>query len=176
MKASWAAIAAIAIASPTAAQMDHANHAPAVDGVRALYETVKGYITRSAEQMPEADYAFKPTPEVRSFAGILGHIANANYMFCSTALGEESPSQQDAEELTSKTELQAALAASFEYCDRAYGISESQAMEPVQVFGRDATKLYALEFNMGHDFEHYGNLVTYLRLKGMVPPSSQRGQ
>jgi uncharacterized damage-inducible protein DinB len=111
---------------------------------------------------------------VRSFGELVGHIANAGYMFCATAKGEESPSKQDIEKLTSKAELVAALNASFTYCDAAYEITGMNALEPVKLFGQDHTRLSTLEFNMGHDFEHYGNMVTYMRIKGLTPPSSQR--
>jgi len=103
----------------------------------------------------------------------VGHIANANYMICSVAKGEENPHQQDAETLTSRAELVEALKGSFTYCDDAYQMTGMKTMEPVQLFGQDHTRLSALEFNMGHDFEHYGNIVTYMRLKGLTPPSSQ---
>lgn len=166
-------VVALAFAAPVVAQ-EHAHGAAAVSGVRALYETVRGYTVRAAEQMPEEHYSFKPTPEVRSFGQLVGHIANASYLFCSTALGEQAPQKGDMEELTTKAELVAALNEAFAYCDRAYQISEMSAMEPATVFGAQHTRLYALEFNMGHDFEHYGNIVTYMRMKGLVPPSSQR--
>jgi uncharacterized damage-inducible protein DinB len=173
MRKLWMPVIALAMAAPAAGQqMDHGNMHPTA-GVRGLYNTVKGYITKAAEQMPEEHYSFKPTPEVRSFGQLVGHIANAGYMFCATAKGEESPSQQDIEKLTTKAELVAALNASFTYCDGAYEIAGMKAMEPVKLFGQDHTRLSTLEFNMGHDFEHYGNIVTYMRLKGLTPPSSQ---
>lgn len=169
------AVAALALASPVAAQHDqHAmHHGAAIDGVRALYEQVRGWIVAAAEQMPEEHYSFQPTPEVRTFGQLVGHVANASYAFCSSALGGERPQTGNAEQLTSKAELTAALRDAFAYCDRAYAITEMQAMEPATVFGSERSKLYALEFNMGHDFEHYGNMVTYMRIKGLVPPSSQ---
>ena len=175
MKRSLLALAGLLVAGPVAAQEHAGHHAQtgAVAGVKGLYDMVKGYITRAADQMPEADYAFKPTPEVRSYGQLLGHVANANYMFCSTALGEQSPSQQNFEQVTAKAQLVQGLRDSFAYCDRAYAMTDAKAAEALTVFGREATRLYALEFNMGHDFEHYGNIVTYLRLKGLVPPSSQ---
>jgi uncharacterized damage-inducible protein DinB len=175
MKRAIIALAGLLIATPVAGQAAHAGHGQtgAVAGVKGLYDMAKGWITSAADQMPEADYAFKPTPEVRSYGQLIGHIANANYMFCSSALGEQSPSQQNLEQVTSKAQLVEALRASFAYCDRAYAMTDEKAGEALTVFGTQATRLYALEFNMGHDFEHYGNIVTYLRLKGLVPPSSQ---
>ncbi len=165
----------LALAAPAAAQEAmHEHHAGGLDAVKPLYETVKGYLMKSAEQMSEADYAFQPTPDVRTFGQLLGHIANAQYLFCSTALNEKSPSTADAEKLATKAEMMKALKDSFAYCDKAYAISERDAMAEATVFGRKANRLFALNFNMGHNFEHYGNIVTYMRMKGMVPPSSQR--
>lgn len=145
----------------------------AVGSVRPLYEIVRGYIHRAADQMPEADYAFRPTPEVRSFGQLLGHIANARYMFCAMVKGEASPAGRNFEEVTAKADLIAALNASAAYCDEAYGITDAKSLEPLTIFGRQSTRLGALTFNAVHDWEHYGNIVTYMRLKGMVPPSSQ---
>jgi uncharacterized damage-inducible protein DinB len=143
---------------------------------KTSYDLVKGYITRAAEQMPEADYAFAPTPEVRTFGRLIGHIANANYALCANALGERSPSAENIEQQrTTKSALIEALGASFTYCDRAYAQTEREAAMPAQNFftGASATRGTWLAFNAAHDFEHYGNIVTYMRLKGMVPPSSQ---
>ncbi len=169
-------VLALAMAAPVAAQdHDMAHHANAVAGVRGLYDAVKDFLTRSAEQMPEEHFAFKPTPDVRSFGEILGHVANAGYQFCNPVLGGANPGEgKDAEKLTKKADVVAALKASFAYCDRAYQISDMAAMEQINFFGGQRTKLNVLEFNMGHDFEHYGNIVTYMRIKGLVPPSSQR--
>lgn len=172
MRKPFMVVVALAFATPAAAQEHAMHHAPAVDGVRALYDQAKGWIVASAEKMPEEHFSFQPTAEVRTFGQILGHIANASYMFCATALGEQPGQRPDAEDLTTKAELVSALNQAFAYCDRAYAITEAQAMEPATMFGREHTKLFVLEFNMGHDFEHYGNLVTYMRIKGIVPPSS----
>lgn len=176
MRRMWLSFVALAFASPVAAQgQQHGMHGDvAVAGVRALYEQVRGWTVRAAEQMPEEHYAFQPTPEVRTFGQLVGHVANASYLFCSMALAEQAPQMANAEELASKAELVAALNEAFAYCDRAYAISEMDAMQPATVFGQERTRLFALEFNMAHDFEHYGNIVTYMRMQGLVPPSSQR--
>ena len=128
-----------------------------------------------SQQMPEADYSFKPTPEVRSFGEILGHTAGANYMFCAAALGEENPNKTDYEKAASKAEIVKGLEASFTYCDKAYAMPDADAMQEITFFRQKGTKLWVLNYNATHDAEHYGNIVTYMRLKGMVPPSSQRG-
>ena len=164
----------VLLAAPAGAQKSM-DADPLMESNRALYETVKGYILAAAEQMPEADYAFRPTDEVRSFGEIIGHIADAHYLFCSAALQEENPNGENIEESrTSKAELVEALRASVEYCDRVYEeISDAQLAEPATVFGQERNLLFPVAFNITHDDHHYGNLVTYMRLNGMVPPSSQ---
>jgi uncharacterized damage-inducible protein DinB len=176
MQKRWISLLALAIAMPVNAQeMDHGEHPPLVPGVKALHDNVKGWVIRAAEQVSEADYAFKPTPEVRSFGQLIGHIANAGYLFCSAGLGETAPTRPNAEELATKAELVAAVKAMYQYCDRAYAIDHMSAMQPATVFGQAQTRLYALEFNVAHNFEHYGNIVTYMRMNGLVPPSSGGG-
>lgn len=160
---------ALAIPASIAAQ-------PAADGYRLPYDIVKGNITKAAEQMTEANYGFKATPEVRSFGQLLGHITDANFMICSAASGEKSRATGDAEKLASKAEIQKALADSFAFCDKAWGIvGGARGAVAVDLFGMKFTGASAMSFNSAHDWEHYGNIVTYMRLKGMVPPSSQGG-
>ena len=162
------------VPSPVLAQGGTAaNPVSAVGAVAPIYAQARAYILAAAEQMPEADYGFKPTPEVRSFGQMIGHVANAHFAICSAALGEASPATQNAEEITDKAGLIAVLRASSELCDRAYAQTDEAALQPARVFGQERTRMYALVLNAAHDFEHYGNLVTYLRIKGMVPPSSQ---
>ncbi|MBI2404383.1 MAG: DinB family protein [Gemmatimonadetes bacterium] len=152
------------------------GQAGAVASVRPLYDMSKGWLIRSAEQMSEANYAFQPTPEVRTFGQLVGHVANANYLFCSTVNGEQNPSASDFEKTTSKAALVQALKDAFAYCDTAYQIADMKAMEEVTLMGSmKGSRLWALVFNVAHNNEHYGNVVTYFRLKGMVPPSSQGG-
>jgi len=116
-----------------AQQMPMQGHAGGVASVRPLYEMAKGWVVRSAEQMPEADYAFRPTPEVRTFGQLLGHVANASYMFCSYAKGEKNPSTSDFEKTTSKAGLVQAVKDALTYCDGAYQISDMKAMEEVTI-------------------------------------------
>jgi len=128
--------------------------------------------TRRGEE-PEEEYAFKPDGGVRSFGQILGHIADANYLFCSPVLGENSPSQAIEKTKTTKAELTSAVRAAFAYCNRAYdALTDANANETVKAFGQERNKLGVLWFNASHNLEHYGNLVVYMRLKGIVPPSS----
>ena len=127
--------------------------------------------------MSEDLYSYQPTPEVRTFGQLFGHVANSNFMICSGASGEESPGKgTDYEKASSKAEIVKGLADSFAYCDKVFDqMTEAMAHEMMQFFGRQQPRLSVLAFNTAHDYEHYGNLVTYMRLKGMVPPSSQGG-
>jgi uncharacterized damage-inducible protein DinB len=166
----------IAAAMPLAAQQQQGAIAPnaSVTAAKSMWQIAHGYVVRSAEQMPESLYAFKPTSAVRSFGEIVGHVADAQYMFCSTALGEKSPATGSFEKAATKAELVKAVKDAGAYCERAYALNDAASAEGVTLFGMmKSTKLGALIFNASHNFEHYGNLVTYTRLKGMVPPSSQ---
>jgi len=147
---------------------------PLSAGQKMLHSMVKDYIVRAAEKMPEADYSFKPTPEVKSFGQILGHIADTQYLFAAPVLGEQAPSKEVEKTKTTKADIVQALKDAFAYSDKAYdGLKDAQAGELVKFFGRDRAKLTLLSFNTSHNNEHYGNLVTYLRIKGIVPPSSE---
>ena len=148
-----------------------------VEALRAVWESVSGYVLRSAEDMPESDYAFRPVETVRTFGQQIAHVAGAQYSMCAAALGE-TPKEEDAIErtMTTKAQLVAALRASTEYCRRAYAQSDADAARSITMYGEPRTRMYALSLNATHDGEHYGNLITYLRIKGRVPPSSQRAQ
>lgn len=135
-------------------------------------------ISRSAAAMPEGDYNFKPIDTVRSFGAILAHIAGANYMFCAPAKGEKSPHAEDEFEksLKTKAEIVKQLEASMAYCTAVFKMQDDKRLtEPMEMpFGMGtAPRATALITNIGHVSEHYGNLVTYFRMKGMVPPTSQ---
>lgn len=152
-----------------------AAHAQGMAAMQPLHATVKGWVIKSAETMPEANYSFKPTPEVRSFGQLIGHLANANYMICATAKGEKSPATQDFEKNTEKAALVKGLKDALAYCDPVYQMKEADLSAPAEMFGMKMTRLGFAFLNVTHNNEHYGNLVTYFRLKGMVPPSSQSG-
>ncbi len=148
---------------------------PISAAVKNQFNSAKTNLTKAAEKMPESNYAFKATDEVRSFGQIVGHVANASYFFCSAAQGEKSPSTADVEKTkTSKADLVEALKAAFAYCDKAYnGLTDATAAEKVKFGGNDMARVGVLTFNNMHDYEHYGNIVTYMRLKNIVPPSSE---
>ena len=152
-----------------------AQENPYLAPAKQTFGMVKGNIIKAAEQMPAEHYAFKPTADVRSFGELVGHVANANYMICSRASGAESPSKVNIEKtVTDKAALATALAESFAYCDAQFDGLGAKAPEVIDIFGMKMPRLNVLQFNTIHDMEHYGNMVTYMRIKGLVPPSSQR--
>ena len=135
---------------------------------------LKDILLRSAEKMPEENYSFKPVDSVRSYGQIIGHLADAQYLFCSLALGEKNPAPNIEHTKTSKADLVAALNAGFAYCDKAYDtMTDASAVQTIKLFGNDAPRLSALTINNMHNMEHYGNMVTYMRLKNVVPPTSE---
>lgn len=164
----------LSFALPLAAQTAHPSP---VQAVGTLWEGIIGYITQVAEETPEEGYAYRPTDEVRSVGEMIGHVAGAQFMMCAAALGDPSRAENDIENSkTAKVELVEALKESTAYCAKAYAQSDEVTQAPTQLFGRDITRFHALAWNTTHIGEHYGNLVTYLRLQGVVPPSSRRGQ
>jgi len=140
---------------------------------RQAYTAVKNDILKSAEKMPEENYGFKPAPRVRTFGQILGHVAEEQYFFCGSVKGEQKAADIEKAK-TSKADLLAALRDSFAYCDAAYdGLTDTTAIQMIKVGQSQYTKLRMLWGNTVHGTSHYGNLVTYLRIKGLVPPSTE---
>jgi uncharacterized damage-inducible protein DinB len=139
-----------------------------------MYTTVKTNIMKSAEKMPESNFSFKPSPDVRNYGAILGHLADDQYFFCSAAKGEKKESDVE-KTVTSKAGLIDELKKAFAYCDAVYdGMTDASGTKVMKFFGGDFSAAGILNFNNAHDFEHYGNLITYLRIKGLVPPSSEK--
>ncbi len=172
---------------------------PVATALKNGFDGITRNLAESAAKMPEENYAFKPTPEVRSFGEILGHVANTHYNYCSRIKGEKNPNTQDFEKLKTKAEMVKALNDSIDYCKAVYAsMTDAKIVQPitppattptapanVRVEGaaaqpapapRPVVPLNTLMGNVTHDWEHYGNLVTYLRLKGLVPPSTERAQ
>jgi len=142
------------------------------------YNTAKLNIMQSAEKVSEADYAFQPTKEVMTFAQMLGHVANSQFSNCAAAKGEPNPNKDDFQKnATTKAATQKALAEVFAYCDPVYAtMTDARAMELIMSGTSQAPRAGRLIGNLTHVNEHYGNLVTYMRIKGYVPPSTERAQ
>jgi hypothetical protein len=139
---------------------------------KTTYTGIKGTLLKAADKMPEADYSFRTVPAVRTYGEMVGHIADIQMMLCGMVKGEQAKPVSTGK--TSKADLTAALNASFYYCDAVYNSMDDKAgAQMLKMFGRDLTKLGVLQFNNQHDNEMYGTMVAYLRIKGIVPPSSE---
>ncbi len=140
-----------------------------------MYTMLSSVVVAAAEKMPEENYSFKPTPDIRSFGQLVGHLADSQYFFCSSVASETSPSSGIEKSRTSKTDLVAALKESVAYCSKVYaGMTDAKGSEMMKMMNQDFAKLTVLSANTAHDYEHYGNMSTYMRLKGIVPPTSEK--
>ena len=149
--------------------------APHVAILKAQAETIRSLVLRTAEKVPENLYEFKPTAEVRSIAGLLGHIADGNHLLCGLAGTGKTVVDQSNAKKTTRADLVAGLKASFAACDQVFAdTTDANATTPVDFFGQKQTRFGMLAISNSHMWEHYGNLVTYMRLKNIVPPSSER--
>jgi uncharacterized damage-inducible protein DinB len=147
---------------------------PATQAVKAQFEMIKGVLNKTAAKVGEELYSFKPTPEVRSIGQLIGHVADSQFGMCAAAAGQQPPQSGIEKSKTSKAELSKALADSSAYCDTVLaGMNDTKGMESIKFFTGPTPRLFVLTFNIAHSYEHYGNLVTYMRLKGIVPPSSE---
>ena len=167
-----ALLCATALRCPLEAQTN-----PISTNLKSDYTTVKDYFIRSAEKMPDTAYVFKPSPDVRTFAQLVAHVADDQYNLCAAAKGEirQAAYSEIEHTLTTKADLLPALKKAFAYCDAAYdSLTDSSATETAKFFKSDKTRFEMLNWNLWHTWEHYGNAVTYLRMNGIVPPSSEK--
>lgn len=141
--------------------------------IKQSYNGIKNNLLKMAEKMPDADYAFKASPDIRTFGQLVGHVADSTMGTCSAING--GPKKLGASSMTSKADLEAALKAAFDECDKAFeALTDASGSQTVKMGQREATKLGALSRVVIHDNEEYGYMAVYLRLKGIVPPSSAR--
>ena len=167
------ALASIILIAPAIARAQN----PMMTAVKAQHDQVKGYLLKTAEAVPESLYSFRATPEVRTIAQLIGHVADGSAGICASASGEKPPSLDAEKSMTTKAQLSKALAEALAFCDKVIaGMDDKRAMETTKFFvGGSSTRGMILAFNTSHNFEHYGNLVTYMRLNKIVPPSSAGG-
>jgi uncharacterized damage-inducible protein DinB len=167
--------AVIVLAAVASAQQTPAN--PLVTVSKNVFAmTAKDDVLRSVDKIPDALWSFQPVPTVRTVAQLFAHIADAQYEFCGLVTEGKSVSKNIENTRKTKAEIVPALKEAFAYCDAAYDkLTDANAAEMVPFMGMRITKLGAMDFNTAHTMEHYGNLVTYMRIKGIVPPSSEQG-
>lgn len=172
-----------ASAQTTDGGYDKALSASLAKVAKAMHSTIRTNLADAAEAMSETDYNFRPTAEVRTFGQLVGHIADANFFFCSQAAGEKSPTTANYEATAGRTALLKGLKESLAYCDRVYGATTDATFNSPVKMGSgpglpptDTVRGAVLMFNVTHNNEHYGNVVVYMRLRGRVPPSTARAQ
>jgi hypothetical protein len=166
----FAACSAYAQGMPPAA----ANGAPpsAANGIKNSYKGIKTNLMKAADKMPEDGYSFQPTKEERNFGGWVAHVADSQMSTCSKIAG--APKSINAGAMTSKADLVAALKESFDTCDAVYdALTDANAGDAVPSFRGQGARIAVLAQNVAHNNECYGSMAVYLRLKGIVPPSSE---
>ena len=195
MKNAALVLAAVLLASPAAAQQQPPSTpaAPAAAqpaatpivrdlaaGIKAQWMGIRRNIAGSLDKMSDADYAFKPqgvSADVRSYGALLAHLVNGNYGTCTRAKGDAPKPSLD--EKATKAEIVKAMNEALTYCDAVYDAQTTASLtEMVKSQGRggvtnEIARGLSLFSNIAHNNEHYGNLVTYMRAKGVVPPSSE---
>jgi uncharacterized damage-inducible protein DinB len=166
-------LAAVVLTVPVLAHAQNTMMA----AVKAQHDQVKGYLLKTAETVPDNLYSFRATPEVRTIAQLIGHVADASAGICASASGDKPPALNAEKSMTTKAQLSKALAEAMAFCDKVIaGMDDKRAMETTKFFvGGMSPRAMILAFNTSHNFEHYGNLVTYMRLNKIVPPSSAGG-
>lgn len=165
-------LGALFITVPATAFAQNAN--PLTANVKLQLGALTGFVIRSAEKVPEDLYSFRATPEVRSMGQLFGHVADALFSMCSTAAGSKPPRTGIEKTVTAKPALVAALKEGVSYCNTVIdGMTDQKGTETVPFYFGPTPRLSVLYFAVTHTYEHYGNLVTYMRLKNIVPPSSE---
>ena len=155
-----------------------AQGGPLVNSSKAVYGIAKNDVMRSAEKVPENLWSYRPTPEVRTMGELFAHVADSQYEFCGAAASQRPPDKNIEKTVKRKADIIAALKEAYAYCDGVFAkMTDADAAQTVKFGGQSMAKLAVMDFNTAHTNEHYGNLVTYMRLNHIVPPSSeQQGQ
>lgn len=146
----------------------------------ALARTAQGTfrnLVESAEKMPEAEYSFQATKETRTFAAFVGHTINSAYNNCARAKGEPNPNKENLEQVTAKAKLVEAAKAVRAYCEAVYAAqTDASLAEMIQQGQNQVPRAQALIGVISHNMNEYGQMVILMRLKGVVPPTTERAQ
>ncbi len=165
-------------AAPQGGAQQEGQKVPLSEGLRRAYNTVKLNLTEAAQKLGEADYSYRPSPDIRVFGGQLAHVANSQFNACAAARGEKNPHQGTNLEQTktSRADIIQALSDSFAFCDPAFAnLTDQSAVELVRQGMNEVARAAVLSNLIAHSNEEYGILTVYLRTKGIVPPSTERG-
>jgi hypothetical protein len=172
----------LVLASGVAVAQQPAQMPPAKQSFPMAATIIRGYhgnqanLIAAAEKMPEADYSFKPTPEMRPYSQLVAHVALAQFGSCSALKDQPNPHKDDKEEnIKTKSEAVALLKASTALCDDAFGgLTDQSLVEMRSIPNGEAAKGLVLVGTNSHGNEMYGTMAVYLRLKGLVPPTTER--
>ena len=162
--------------APSAAQ--GGQQIPLSEGMRRSYNTLKMNMTETAQKLPEADYTYRPSQDIRTFGAQIAHVANSQFNACAAAKGEANPNQgQNLEQTkTTRADIIKALADSFAFCDPAFEkLTDQSAVELVKQGQNQVARGQVLVGLLTHGNLEYGILTVYLRTKNIVPPSTERG-
>jgi len=147
---------------------------PVIQSSHDLFTQISQLVLRSADKVPDNLYSFQATPEVRTIGQLFGHIADASNHICAAAIGGKQAAGSVEKTAKTKAELIAALKREFAACDAVYSkLTPASAVETIDVSGQPRTRIAEMDYEVAHTWEHYGNLVTYMRLNKIVPPSSE---
>lgn len=156
------------------AQTSTTPSGPAAE-VQAAYNRLKPNVLKAAEKMPEADFQYKPTADIRTFARIVNHVTEAQFHVCAALNGETADPKAVPSDTADKATVIAGLTASFTACDKAYGaLTDATITEVLTIGPVKRSRIGAAWGNVSHDNEQYAELSTYLRLKGIVPPTAEK--
>jgi len=160
--------------APPAAPAASAPTGPAAE-VQAAYGRVKPNIVKAADRMPAENYFYKPTEDIRTFARVVNHVTEAQLHVCGAINQLTADQMKPPSDTADKATIVAALNASFAECDKAYAsITDANLTETFSAGPVKRSRIGLLWGNVSHDNEQYATLALYLRLKGLVPPSSEK--
>lgn len=143
--------------------------------VLANYTRLKGNLVKAAEKMPEAEYQYKPTPEIRTFARVVNHVTEAQFHTCTTLNGTPFDPKSVPGDTADKAAILTGLKASFAECDKAYAaLTDATLAEMLPAGPAKRSRIGLAWGNVAHDSEQYAELSTYLRLKALVPPTGEK--
>jgi len=142
-----------------------------VGPLRTQWGITRDLVVNLVQIMPEEKYDFKPTPAIRSFREVVGHLILENYTFMSMVTGDPAPDKAKFEVLKSRDELTKALSESYAFGERTLAaLTDAKAVEKITMRGQSVVRWYPVLYNLQDSMNHYGNLVVYIRLNGLVPP------
>jgi DinB superfamily len=167
-------VPAVLFGQATASATPAATANPLSAEVQGRYEPMKKFIRKAADTMPAENYSYKPTPDIRTFARVVNHVTEAQNRSCGALNGTASPKPAPPE-TADKATIVSALKESFAECDKAFGaLTDANMTEMVQAGPAKRSRLGIAWGTVTHDTEQYATLALYMRLKGLVPPSSEK--